>query len=77
MDSSPFLTLLGPQASLSEGELTSANCSVAVVGRDLAFTLLEDDKVEPYVTALKEEEPEPMQVGRCLRGTCGIRGFVN
>ncbi len=34
-------------------------------------------RVEPYVTALKEEEPEPMQVGRCLRGTCGIRGCVN
>ncbi|GFR50702.1 hypothetical protein Agub_g12959, partial [Astrephomene gubernaculifera] len=41
-------------ASLSEGELTSANCSVAVVGRQLPFTLLEDEGVAPYVAALKE-----------------------
>ncbi|EFJ51391.1 20S proteasome alpha subunit F [Volvox carteri f. nagariensis] len=45
------------QASLSEGELTDANCSVAVVGKDLSFTVLEDQAVEPYITALKEDEP--------------------
>jgi 20S proteasome subunit alpha 6 len=44
------------QASLSEGELTDANSSVAVVGKDLAFTLLEDETVKPYITALKEDE---------------------
>ncbi|GLC36583.1 Proteasome subunit alpha type-1-B [Pleodorina starrii] len=45
------------QSSLSEGELTDANCSVAVVGKDLAFTLLEDAAVQPYIAALKEDEP--------------------
>ncbi|KAG2432045.1 hypothetical protein HYH02_013115 [Chlamydomonas schloesseri] len=43
-------------ASLSEGELTDANCSVAVVGKDSAFTLLEDAGVAPFIAALKEEE---------------------
>ncbi|PNH05265.1 Proteasome subunit alpha type-1-A, partial [Tetrabaena socialis] len=33
------------QASLSEGELSAANSSVAVVGAGMAFTLLEDDAV--------------------------------
>ncbi|GIL89911.1 hypothetical protein Vretimale_17952 [Volvox reticuliferus] len=45
------------QSSLSEGELTEANSSVAVVGKDLSFTILEDEAVQPYITALKEDEP--------------------
>ncbi|KAG2497079.1 hypothetical protein HYH03_005074 [Edaphochlamys debaryana] len=45
------------QASLAEGELTAANCSVAIVGKGFAFTLLEDAAVQPYVDALKEDEP--------------------
>ncbi|GLI62227.1 hypothetical protein VaNZ11_004824 [Volvox africanus] len=45
------------QSSLSEGELTDANSSVAVVGKDLNFTILEDEAVQPYITALKEDEP--------------------
>ena len=38
------------QASLPDGELTAANCSVAVVGRGMPFTLLEDEALEPYIT---------------------------
>jgi hypothetical protein len=36
-------------ATLSEGELTKANVSIAVVGEGAPFVLLEDDDVEPYV----------------------------
>jgi 20S proteasome subunit alpha 6 len=36
-------------ATLSEGELTKANCSVAIVGRNAPYVVLEDDDVEPYV----------------------------
>lgn len=42
--------------TLQDAELSSKNCSVAIVGKGLAFTLLEDDAVAPYVDALKEEE---------------------
>ena len=49
------------QSTMSEGELTGANTSVAIVGVDMAFTVLEDGGVEPYVVAVKEDEP--MQVG--------------
>ncbi|KAL4421352.1 hypothetical protein ABPG75_010643 [Micractinium tetrahymenae] len=45
------------QASLQDGELTEKNCSVAVVGGDMPFTLLEDDSLAPYIAAIKEEEP--------------------
>lgn len=44
-------------ASLADGELTSANTAVAVVGRGTVFTLLEDDTVAPYITALKVSVP--------------------
>lgn len=43
-------------AALQDGELTSKNCSVAVVGAGLPFTLLEDDLLEPHIAGLKEEE---------------------
>jgi hypothetical protein len=36
-------------ATLSEGELTKANCSVAIVGKNAPYVVLEDDDVEPYL----------------------------
>lgn len=45
------------QASLADGELTDKNCSVAVVGKGMPFTLLEDESLAPYIAAVKEEEP--------------------
>ena len=42
-------------ASLQEGELTKQNCTVGVVGLDMAFSLLEGDDLVPYLTALKDE----------------------
>jgi hypothetical protein len=36
-------------ATLSEGELTKANCSVAIVGKNAPYVVLDDDDVEPYV----------------------------
>jgi len=44
------------QASLQDGDLTSANSSIAIVGKDMSFTILEDEALEPYVAALKEED---------------------
>lgn len=41
---------------VQEGQLTAANCSIAVVGVDMPFTILEDDKLEPYIQALKAQE---------------------
>lgn len=43
-------------ATLSEGELTKLNVSVAIVGKGAPFVVLEDDDVEPYVLMLKAEE---------------------
>lgn len=51
------------QASLQDGELTDKNCSVAVVGKGMPFTLLEDEALEPYITAVKEEEPGAAEDG--------------
>ncbi len=42
--------------SLSDGKLTPSNTAVAVVGKDLTFTVLENDAIAPYLTALEEEE---------------------
>ena len=38
-----------PPAPPQDGELTDKNCSVAVVGKDLPFTLLEDEALAPYI----------------------------
>ena len=48
----PCLRVLHPffgSSSLQDGELTSKNCSIAVVGAGLPFTLLEDDLLEPHI----------------------------
>lgn len=45
-----------------DAELTAQNCAVAIVGKGLPFTVLEDGGVEPYVTALKEDEPMAAEV---------------
>uniref|UniRef100_A0A7S3QWT2 Proteasome subunit alpha type n=1 Tax=Dunaliella tertiolecta TaxID=3047 RepID=A0A7S3QWT2_DUNTE len=45
--------------SLTDGELTPANTTVAVVGKGMPFTLLEEDGIQPYIAALKEED-QPM-----------------
>jgi 20S proteasome subunit alpha 6 len=37
-------------ATLSEGELTKQNVSVAIVGGGAPFVMLDDDDVEPYVS---------------------------
>eukprot|EP00882_Tetradesmus_deserticola_P030322 GHRQ01034033.1.p4 GENE.GHRQ01034033.1~~GHRQ01034033.1.p4 ORF type:complete len:109 (-),score=26.11 GHRQ01034033.1:463-789(-) len=39
-------------ATLSEGELTKANCSVAIVGKNAPYVVLDDDDVEPYLQVL-------------------------
>lgn len=49
-------------ASLQDAELTKQNCSVAVVGDSLPFTIIEDDAIEPFLQAVKGDEamvPEP------------------
>ncbi|KAG8198002.1 hypothetical protein JTE90_029396 [Oedothorax gibbosus] len=40
----------------NEVELNSKNASVAIVGKDMDFTLYEDDKVEPYLKAIEGDE---------------------
>ena len=49
------------QACLQDTELSSANSSIAIVGKDMPFTILEDAALEPYVSAVKEED-QPMTV---------------
>jgi 20S proteasome subunit alpha 6 len=41
-----------------EAELSKANVTVALVGAEGTFTVLEDDDVEPYVALVKREEDE-------------------
>lgn len=43
-------------ASLQEGELTSKNCTVGIVGKDMQFTIISGEALQPYLAALKEED---------------------
>ncbi len=38
---------------VTDGELTSQNCTVSVVGKDTLFTLLEDEDLQPFLDAIK------------------------
>lgn len=42
-------------ASLQEGDLTTKNCTVGVVGKDMRFTIISGEALQPYLSALKEE----------------------
>lgn len=43
-------------ASVSDGELTQDNCTIAIVGKGLPLVILEGDDLKPHIDALKEEE---------------------
>jgi len=40
----------------NEVELTTKNCSIAIVGKDTSFTIYEDDAVSPYLRTIEGEE---------------------
>lgn len=44
-------------ASLQEGELTSRNCTIGIVGKDMPFTILDGEALQPYLAVLKDENP--------------------
>lgn len=46
------------QASQQDGDITTENVTIAVVGKDQPFTLIEDDALAPFVAQL-ENEGEP------------------
>jgi len=41
--------------SCTEGDLNSKNCSLAVVGLDRPLEILEDDAIQPYITAMEAD----------------------
>lgn len=41
------------QASVADGELKKESVSLAVVGKDMPLTILEDDAIEAHIVALK------------------------
>jgi hypothetical protein len=58
---------------LQDGELTDKNCSVAVVGRDMPFTLLEDEALQPYIEGGWRLEPAHAQGQAALWGETRLR----
>lgn len=57
-------------ASQQDGEITEKNVTVSVVGKDMAFTILEGEALEPYIAAIKEEEA-PAAAGMEEEGGAG------
>ena len=44
------------EASSQDAGLDRKNCTIAIVGRDLPFTVLEDEALEPYLAQIKRQE---------------------
>jgi len=47
------------QASQQDGDITTENVTIAVVGKDQPFTLIEDDALAPFVAQLENEGEQP------------------
>lgn len=43
----------------NEIELTTRNCSLGIVGKDMPFTIFDDDKIEPYLNAIEGDSRGP------------------
>lgn len=50
------------QASVSDGELKREAVTVAVVGRDMSFTILEDETLDSAIAALNVRMPVILHV---------------
>eukprot|EP00245_Coleochaete_scutata_P001381 TRINITY_DN1168_c0_g1_i1.p1 TRINITY_DN1168_c0_g1~~TRINITY_DN1168_c0_g1_i1.p1 ORF type:complete len:285 (-),score=63.94 TRINITY_DN1168_c0_g1_i1:393-1247(-) len=48
--------LFAVKETLQDGELSSLNCSVAVVGKDKKFTILDAADIKPYIDHLENED---------------------
>lgn len=48
--------------------MTAKNCSLAIVGKGMPFTILEDEKLEPYVALLRAEENTAPAAGPAAPG---------
>eukprot|EP00735_Rhodelphis_limneticus_P011411 TRINITY_DN44_c0_g1::TRINITY_DN44_c0_g1_i1::g.14729::m.14729 TRINITY_DN44_c0_g1::TRINITY_DN44_c0_g1_i1::g.14729 ORF type:complete len:259 (-),score=47.51,sp/Q9R1P4/PSA1_MOUSE/56.56/5e-99,Proteasome/PF00227.21/2.3e-51,Proteasome_A_N/PF10584.4/2.8e-11 TRINITY_DN44_c0_g1_i1:75-851(-) len=53
-----FHALTALRESLQSGDLTTENCSVAVVGKDTPFTIYQDEAVQPYISQLESRDEE-------------------
>lgn len=47
--------LLTVQASQQDGDITTENVTIAVVGKDQPFTMLEGDSLAPFVAQLEND----------------------
>lgn len=43
---------------MQDGSLASENCTVAVVGKDMSFTLIEGDDLAIYIESMKDKDVE-------------------
>jgi len=43
----------------NEIELSTKNCSLAIVGRDMPFTIFDDDKIKPYLDSIEGDSRAP------------------
>jgi 20S proteasome subunit alpha 6 len=43
----------------NEIELSTKNCSLAIVGRDMAFTIFDDEKIKPYLDSIEGDSRAP------------------
>jgi len=51
-------SLIALKGTSQSGSITHLNCAVAVVGKNIPFTVYEDDTIRSYVAAVADEEGE-------------------
>jgi len=58
LDSLIHHALQSLHSSIQDGDLNEKNCSVAIVGVDQPFTILEGDSLSPFIATIQNEEGE-------------------
>ncbi|KAF6104393.1 hypothetical protein HJG60_011337 [Phyllostomus discolor] len=61
----------------AEQDLTTKNVSIGIVGKDLEFTIYDDDDVSPFLEGLEERPQRKAQVYITNHNTRGFSSMVN
>eukprot|EP00803_Ostreobium_quekettii_P006933 evm.model.scf_3525.1 EVM.evm.TU.scf_3525.1 scf_3525:10162-12444(-) len=59
------------EASIQDGELTTKNCTIAIVGPDVPFTIKEEADLQPYIDAMKEGDAGMADAGEAGPAAAG------
>lgn len=62
------------ESCIQDGELDSTNCTIGVVGKDMPFTVMEGDDLQPHIDLLQNRDSGVEQVAEEAGAEEGAEG---